>query len=43
MMEKIRESGGVIVKERTEIPEIRMVFASFKDTEGNIVNIVSDI
>lgn len=43
MLEKIKESGGEIVKERTEIPEIGMAFASFVDTEGNIMNIVGDI
>jgi hypothetical protein len=32
-----------IVKQRTEIAEIGMVFASFADTEGNIVNIVGDM
>ncbi|WP_028777283.1 VOC family protein [Shimazuella kribbensis] len=43
MMGKIRKSGGEIVKERTEIPEIGMVFASFVDSEGNIINIVGDL
>jgi uncharacterized protein len=43
MIQKIKESGGKIVTERTEIPEIGMVYASFTDTEGNIVNIVGDL
>ncbi|USK33425.1 hypothetical protein LIT25_23415 [Bacillus sp. F19] len=43
MVEKIKKSGGKIVKERTEIPEIGMVFASFVDTERNIINIVGDL
>lgn len=43
MMKKITEAGGEIFVGRTEIPEINMVFAVFRDTEGNLINIVGDI
>ncbi|RAV09921.1 hypothetical protein DQG23_38735 [Paenibacillus contaminans] len=43
MIERIMQSGGKIIKQRTEIAEIGMVYASFEDTEGNIVNIVGDM
>ena len=42
-IEQIKKAGGKIVEDRTEIPEINMVYAAFEDTEGNIVNIVGDI
>ena len=37
------EAGGAIVQGRTDIPEIGMVFAVFRDTEGNILNVVADL
>ena len=43
MIDKIEEVGGEVVVGRTEIPEIGMVYASFTDTEGNVVNIVGDL
>ncbi|MFX3632235.1 MAG: VOC family protein [Candidatus Pristimantibacillus sp.] len=43
MIERILKCGGKIVTQRTEIAEIGMVYASFVDTEGNIVNIVGDM
>ncbi|WP_268795902.1 MULTISPECIES: hypothetical protein [unclassified Paenibacillus] len=43
MIERILKCVGKIVTQRTEIAEIGMVYASFADTEGNIVNIVGDI
>lgn len=43
MIEKIKDAGGKIIVERTEIPDIGMVYASFTDTEGNVVNIVGDL
>jgi predicted enzyme related to lactoylglutathione lyase len=43
MLEQIEEAGGKIIRARTEIPEIGMVYASFIDTEGNVVNIVGDL
>ncbi|WP_169082866.1 VOC family protein [Paenibacillus sp. PL91] len=43
MTKQILKCGGKIVKERTEIPEIRMMYVSFSDTEGNIINIVGDM
>ena len=42
-LEKIVASGGKVVLGRTEIPEIGMVFATFEDTEGNLLNIVGDL
>jgi predicted enzyme related to lactoylglutathione lyase len=42
-MEQIKKAGGRIIEERTEIPEINMVYSAFEDTEGNIVNIVGDL
>jgi predicted enzyme related to lactoylglutathione lyase len=38
----IREAGGGIVTEPTEIPGLGMAFAVFRDTEGNVLNIVGD-
>jgi predicted enzyme related to lactoylglutathione lyase len=32
-----------VVQERTDIPEIGMVFAVFQDTEGNLLNVVADL
>ena len=43
MIEKIKDAGGEIIMDRTEIPEINMVFAVFKDTEGNLINIVGNL
>lgn len=43
MIERILKCGGKIVTQRTEITEIGMVYASFADLEGNIVNIVGDM
>lgn len=43
MMDTIVAAGGEIVVGRTEIPEINMVYAVFKDTEGNLINIVGDL
>jgi uncharacterized protein len=43
MLEAIKDAGGKIIVRRTEIPEIGMVYASFTDTEGNLVNIVGDL
>lgn len=43
MIERIMQSGGKIITQRTEIAEIGMAFASFEDTEGNVVNIVGDM
>lgn len=37
------EAGGAIVRGRTDIPEIGMVFAVFEDTEGNILSVVADL
>ncbi|SCL68137.1 hypothetical protein GA0070606_4719 [Micromonospora citrea] len=42
-LRKITEAGGRTIVHRTEIPAIAMVFATFMDTEGNSVNIVSDL
>ena len=42
-LEKIVASGGKVVLGRTEIPEIGMVFATFEDTEGKLLNIVGDL
>ncbi len=42
-LEEIKKNGGTIIVDRTDIPQIAMVFATFKDTEGNLVNIVSNI
>lgn len=42
-LEKIAAAGGKIVLGRTEIPEIGMIFATFEDTEGNLLNIVGDL
>lgn len=42
-LEKIVAAGGNVALGRTEIPEIAMVFATFEDTEGNLVNIVGDL
>ncbi len=42
-LEQIKRNGGTIVVDRTDIPQIAMVFATFKDTEGNLVNIVSNV
>ncbi|WP_433616396.1 VOC family protein [Paenibacillus cellulositrophicus] len=43
MIERIIHFGGKIIRQRTEITEIGMVYASFEDTEGNAVNIVGNI
>jgi predicted enzyme related to lactoylglutathione lyase len=40
---RIEEAGGKVVIGRTDIPDIRMVYASFIDTEDNVVNIVGDM
>lgn len=37
------EGGGAVVQGPTDIPEIGMVFAVFKDTEGNVLNVVADL
>ncbi|MDV3221765.1 VOC family protein [Intrasporangium sp.] len=37
------EAGATVVQGRTAIPEIGMVFAVFRDTEGNVLNIVSNL
>jgi predicted enzyme related to lactoylglutathione lyase len=42
-LEQIKKAGGAVVKGRTEIPEVGMVYASFADTEGIVVNIVGDL
>lgn len=42
-LRKITDAGGKTVVHRTEIPAIGMVFATFMDTEGNRVNVVSDL
>jgi hypothetical protein len=39
----VAEAGGSVVQERTDIPEIGMVFAVFQDTEGNLLNVVADL
>lgn len=38
----IKQAGGVITVEPTEIPGMGMVFATFRDCESNLVNIVAD-
>lgn len=38
----IREAGGTILSEPEEIPGLGMVYAAFRDTEGNALNIVGD-
>ena len=43
MIKRVLKCGGKIVKQRTEISEIGMVYASFSDPEGNIINIVGDM
>lgn len=42
-LDLIDAAGGTVTQGRTEIPEIGMVFAVFEDTEGNILNVVSDL
>ncbi|EHR50475.1 lactoylglutathione lyase family protein [Saccharomonospora marina XMU15] len=42
-LRRITDAGGRVLVERTEIPAIGMAFATFVDTEGNQVNIVSDM
>ena len=42
-LEQIKKAGGKIIVDRTEIPEIHMVYATFEDTEGNVLNIVADL
>jgi uncharacterized protein len=41
-VEAIREAGGTILSEPAEIPGMGMVYAAFKDSEGNILNIVGE-
>lgn len=38
---RIEAEGGTVVRMATVIPGIGMAFASFQDTEGNILNLVS--
>jgi predicted enzyme related to lactoylglutathione lyase len=40
---EIQAAGGKLVEAKTEIPEIKMVYAVFEDTEGNFMNIVGDM
>jgi uncharacterized protein len=40
---EIQAAGGKLVEAKTEIPEIKMVYAVFEDTEGNLMNIVGDM
>ncbi|NIJ12749.1 hypothetical protein FHU38_003093 [Saccharomonospora amisosensis] len=42
-LRRVTEAGGKLLVDRTEIPSIGMVYATFVDTEGNRVNIVSDL
>lgn len=42
-VENILTSGGKVVEDRTDIPEINMVYAVFEDTEGNLMNLVGDM
>ncbi|MGB2570239.1 VOC family protein [Micromonospora citrea] len=42
-LRRIKEAGGRVLVDRTEIPTIGMVYATFIDTEGNSVNVVSDL
>lgn len=42
-LRRITEAGGKLLVDPTEIPSIGMVYATFADTEGNSVNVVSDL
>lgn len=39
----VHEAGGRILTEPSEIPGLGMVYAAFRDTEGNVLNIVGDV
>jgi uncharacterized protein len=38
----IGKAGGSIISQPSEIPGMGMVYAVFRDTEGNVLNIVGD-
>jgi predicted enzyme related to lactoylglutathione lyase len=43
VLSEAEAAGGAVVQGPTEIPEIGMVYAVFRDTEGNILNVVGDL
>lgn len=42
-IQKVEAAGGRVVKERTDMPELKTAFALVADTEGNVVGLVQDL
>jgi predicted enzyme related to lactoylglutathione lyase len=38
----VTDAGGVVITEPTAIPGFGMVYATFRDSEGNLLNVVAD-